>query len=249
MVYLFRAQEAAGLRADASFRREDDLTVRTERLLDAIDDTTAVVAFSHVLFRTSYIMDAAAIASARARGRRDGDSRHLSVRRHRPGRRHRARRRLRGRRLPEVAVRRAGQRVSLHATRTAQAVEADVHRVGVASKSVRVRHETNKTLLAKIALRPKALWFGAWISNSAIAATHSHYIANAQAGNPNALVQMTVFRMVPWEGDACRRLPTAAEQASYKQWVDRMAGAIGSAHVALVLQPDAPFACACLAGP
>lgn len=101
---------------------------------------------------------------------------------------------------------------------------------------------TNKTLLAKIALRPKAMWFGAWISNSAIAATTASYIANAQAGNPNALVQMTVFRMVPWEGDACRRLPTAAEQASYKQWVDRMAGAIGSAHVALVLQPDGPFA-------
>ena len=72
---------------------------------------------------------------------------------------------------------------------------------------------------------PKAMWFGAWISNSAIAATTARYIANAQAGNPNALVQMTVFRMVPWEGDACKRLPTAAEQASYKEWVDRMAGA------------------------
>ena len=42
---------------------EDDLTVRTERMLDAIDETTAVVAFSHVLFRTSYIMDAAAIVA------------------------------------------------------------------------------------------------------------------------------------------------------------------------------------------
>ncbi len=40
---------------------EDDLTVSTERMLDAIDETTAIVAFSHVLFRTSYIMDADAI--------------------------------------------------------------------------------------------------------------------------------------------------------------------------------------------
>ena len=50
---------------------EDDLTVGTERVLDAIDESTAVVAFSHVLFRTSYIMDAAAIVErARARSAR-----------------------------------------------------------------------------------------------------------------------------------------------------------------------------------
>ena len=36
-------------------------------MLDAIDDRTAVVAFSHVLFRTSFIMDAAAIVAARPR--------------------------------------------------------------------------------------------------------------------------------------------------------------------------------------
>ena len=51
----------------ASCPAEDDLTVGTERMLDAIDDTTAVVAFSHVLFRTSYIMDAARDRRARAR--------------------------------------------------------------------------------------------------------------------------------------------------------------------------------------
>ncbi len=37
-------------------------SIRTDRVLEAIDGTTAVIAFSHVLFRTSYIMDAAAIA-------------------------------------------------------------------------------------------------------------------------------------------------------------------------------------------
>src|SRR2546427_2489246 len=60
MVYLFRAQQAAGFELRV-VPAEDDLTVRTDRLLDAIDHTTAVVAFSHVLFRTSYVMDAAAI--------------------------------------------------------------------------------------------------------------------------------------------------------------------------------------------
>src|SRR5436309_8124446 len=62
MIYLYRAQQAAGfdLRVVPT---EADLTVRTDRMLDAIDDSTAVVAFSHVLFRTSYIMDAAAIVA------------------------------------------------------------------------------------------------------------------------------------------------------------------------------------------
>lgn len=100
----------------------------------------------------------------------------------------------------------------------------------------------NKALLAKIALRPKAAWFGAWFSDAEIAARVHEYIVNSQAGNPNALVQMTVFRMVPWEQEACKRLPTAAEQASYKLWTDRMAGAIGSTRTAIILQPDGPFA-------
>ena len=61
MVHLFRAQHAAGFELRV-VPAEKDLTVRTERMIEAIDETTAVVAFSHVLFRTSYIMDAAAIA-------------------------------------------------------------------------------------------------------------------------------------------------------------------------------------------
>jgi kynureninase len=60
MVYLYRAQQAAGFDL-VIVPGEDDLTVRTERMLEAIDESTAVVAFSHVLFRTSYIMDAEAI--------------------------------------------------------------------------------------------------------------------------------------------------------------------------------------------
>ena len=53
---------------------------------------------------------------------------------------------------------------------------------------------------------------------------------------------MTVFRLKPWEEEACRRLPTAKEQRDYKKWIDGFAAGIGAAHVALVLQPDGPFA-------
>jgi kynureninase len=61
VVYLARAQQWSGFELHV-VPAEDDLTVRTDRVVDAIDDRTAVVAVSHVLFRTSYILDAAAIA-------------------------------------------------------------------------------------------------------------------------------------------------------------------------------------------
>ena len=68
MIYLYRAQAPLGFELRV-VPAEPDLTVHTERMIEAIDDTTAAVAFSHVLFRTSYIMDAAAIAArARAAG-------------------------------------------------------------------------------------------------------------------------------------------------------------------------------------
>ena len=65
IIYLYRAQQAFGFELHV-VPGEEDLSVATERMIAAIDDRTAIVAFSHVLFRTSFIMDAAAIA-ARAR--------------------------------------------------------------------------------------------------------------------------------------------------------------------------------------
>ncbi len=56
MVYLYRAQQALGF----DLRCVDglaDLSVPGERLAAAIDETTVAVAFSHVLFRSSYIVD------------------------------------------------------------------------------------------------------------------------------------------------------------------------------------------------
>jgi kynureninase len=70
MLYLYQAQQAARFEV-RMVPGDPDLTVATDRILEAIDDRTAVVAFSHVLFRTSYIMDAAAIVKkAHAAGAR-----------------------------------------------------------------------------------------------------------------------------------------------------------------------------------
>ena len=60
MIHLYRAQQANGIELHV-VPAEADLSVATERMLDAIDESTLAVAFSHVLFRTSYLMDAAPI--------------------------------------------------------------------------------------------------------------------------------------------------------------------------------------------
>jgi endoglucanase len=99
-----------------------------------------------------------------------------------------------------------------------------------------------KQLLAKIALAPKSKWYGQWIPTNQVQAKVADHIRIVQAGNPETLVNMTVFRLKPWEDEACKRLPNAKEQRVYKTWIDKFAAGIGAAHVALVLQPDGPFA-------
>jgi len=101
---------------------------------------------------------------------------------------------------------------------------------------------TTKKLLGKIALRPKAKWFGNWIPNHEISQKVHDYIRNATGGDDDVMVHMTLFRMNPWEQDACTMLPTKAQKASYKQYIRRFAKAVGDTHAAVVIQPDGPFA-------
>jgi kynureninase len=56
LLYLYRAQEGAGFELEV-VPGEPDLTLREDRVLKAIDPGTLLVALSHVLFRSSYIMD------------------------------------------------------------------------------------------------------------------------------------------------------------------------------------------------
>lgn len=98
-----------------------------------------------------------------------------------------------------------------------------------------------KRMLEPIALLPKAKWFGAWIPTNDIGSKTKDYIANVQAGDPNTLVQMTIFRMSPWYQESKTRPPNAREVRDYKRWITKSAAAIGDARVALVLQPDLTF--------
>ncbi|NNE09636.1 MAG: aminotransferase class V-fold PLP-dependent enzyme [Gemmatimonadetes bacterium] len=61
-LYLFEGWESLGARV-VRVPANDDVIVDTEKLLAAIDGETQVVAISHVLFRSSYIQDVAAVVA------------------------------------------------------------------------------------------------------------------------------------------------------------------------------------------
>ena len=99
-------------------------------------------------------------------------------------------------------------------------------------------HGRDKRLLGKIALRPRAVWAGSWDGNAR--ETVQEAIQDSTQGDPNVLTQVAVFRLSPWE--SCSGSWSAADQASYKAWIRSYAAGIGSSRVALILQPDMPFA-------
>ena len=59
VMYFWEAQRPLGARV--RMVKTDGISVATEQLLDAIDEQTLIVPISHVLFRSAYINDAAAI--------------------------------------------------------------------------------------------------------------------------------------------------------------------------------------------
>jgi kynureninase len=60
VMYFWEAQRPYGARVHM-VKTDDGITVPTDRLLDAIDETTLVVPISHVIFRSAFIQDAQAI--------------------------------------------------------------------------------------------------------------------------------------------------------------------------------------------
>jgi endoglucanase len=98
---------------------------------------------------------------------------------------------------------------------------------------------TDQAYLAKSALQPRALWFT--IGNSASRPTAiSTYIAQAQHGDPSVLVQIAIFGIWGFKGEANRlkHKLTATEKATYRSWIDQASAQIGGSRVAIVLEPD-----------
>lgn len=97
---------------------------------------------------------------------------------------------------------------------------------------------TQKQLLAKMALRPRVFWFTPNIRTRYLSRTVEKYISKSQAGDPDTLVQMAVFRLWPRSESRKNEPLSRADQAAYRSWIDTVARSIGSARVALVLEPD-----------
>lgn len=95
-----------------------------------------------------------------------------------------------------------------------------------------------KRLLGAIAQRPRVRWFGQWIATSLIADRIREYVRTTQDGNPDVVVQLAVFRLWP-RGEGAKDEPlTEADLQAYRAWVDEAARGIGTARVAMVLEPD-----------
>jgi kynureninase len=60
VMYVYEAQRAQGARI-VTVKSEDGITIPMERLLEAIDEETLLVPISHVLFKSAFIQDVAAI--------------------------------------------------------------------------------------------------------------------------------------------------------------------------------------------
>ncbi|MBO9523152.1 MAG: glycoside hydrolase family 6 protein [Nocardioidaceae bacterium] len=96
----------------------------------------------------------------------------------------------------------------------------------------------NRALLAKVALRPRAIWFGPWTPSGQIAAKIADYVAKTQRGNPEVVVPLAVFRLWPYSESGKNRPLTSADLAGYRAWIDQLARGIGGSRVAIVLEPD-----------
>jgi endoglucanase len=96
----------------------------------------------------------------------------------------------------------------------------------------------NRRLLGKIALQPRAVWAGSWDANPERTAQET--VSDSTQNDPNVLTQVAIFDLNPWE--SCSGSWSAGTQASYRAWVRGYAAGLGSARVALILQPDMPFA-------
>jgi endoglucanase len=99
-----------------------------------------------------------------------------------------------------------------------------------------------RALLAKVALQPRARWYGSWLSTAEMRAKLNADIAaqRADTANPDVLVPVAFFRQFPGH-ERNRNIPwTVADRQAYRGWYDAAAAAIGAAHALIILEPDLP---------
>jgi endoglucanase len=97
----------------------------------------------------------------------------------------------------------------------------------------------NQTLLAKLALQPRAVWLGSWDPPAQVRGDTAATIASVQDGNPNVLTEFATFELNPWEQQTAGG---SWNVNADKTWYRNMAAGIGSARALVIVQVDLPFA-------
>lgn len=97
---------------------------------------------------------------------------------------------------------------------------------------------TNKTMLGKIALRPRVFWFTSKTQKSDASILVRERIEQFQRGNPDAYAQLALFGLYP-TGEWNRTDPIPlSQQRTYRRWIDQIAAGIGDSKVIMILEPD-----------
>jgi endoglucanase len=103
--------------------------------------------------------------------------------------------------------------------------------------SARGRH---RTLLGRLALKPRALFIGSWIGSSRIRDVAAEVVQDTQRGDPDALAQFGTFELKPWEGAWSGQGQWNVGDS--ERWYKGLAAGIGNARALVILQIDLPFA-------
>jgi endoglucanase len=106
---------------------------------------------------------------------------------------------------------------------------------------------SEKALLGKLALQPRALWLGSWWTIGQVRAETAETVADSQNGNPDALTEFATFELHPWEKRTAGGTWNGPVHGSWnisadEAWYRNMAAGIGSARALVIEQADLPFA-------
>jgi hypothetical protein len=111
----------------------------------------------------------------------------------------------------------------------------------------RAGNAVDKALFAKILGTPRTRWMGKWNptynqgSKGGIQRAMKTYIKQVTGGNDDVGVMTAVFRLDPYECEACRKTPTKKQIKQYKAWIKEFVKGVGNARMMIVLQPDILF--------
>lgn len=99
----------------------------------------------------------------------------------------------------------------------------------------------DRAALARIAKTSRVRWFGTCraCNPDRVRESVAAYVADSRRGDPDALVQLAIFGLWP-DGEVVdgRRPAMSWSMERYQTWIRRLAAGIGSARVAIVLEPD-----------